>query len=74
MHTEKISISLTPQSLRFLEEYRAAHARKSRSQVIEEAIALLRQQMLEQAYRDASRETDPAWDLMAAEGLPDEAW
>ena len=31
-------------------------------------------QELEAAYREASGETDPAWEQTAADGLNDEAW
>ena len=32
------------------------------------------QQALEQAYREAAAETDPAWEATVADGLNDEAW
>ena len=73
MIAEKLSISLRPDSVAFIESYREAHAIKSRSQVVELALRKLREQELEAAYREASGETYPAWERTAADGLNDEA-
>jgi Arc/MetJ-type ribon-helix-helix transcriptional regulator len=72
MQAEKLSISLPPDTVAFIEAYRVSHAIKSRSQVVELALRKLREQELEAAYREA--ETDPAWEETAGDGLPDEAW
>ena len=40
--------------------------------MIEEALELLRNQELEEAYRQASNEVDSAWDTVVADGLNDE--
>lgn len=53
---------------------RVANFKKSRSQVIGEALELLRQRELETSYREASRENDPDFDIAIADGLSDEAW
>ena len=74
MGVEKISISLPPHLVKFIENYQLASGYKSRSQVIEKAVELLRSQELEQAYRDASREVDSDWDVTVADGLTDETW
>lgn len=74
MRAEKLSISIPSSSLDFVEKYRKAHALKSRSHVIETAINVLRERELEAAYRDASREYDPAWEVTNSDGLPDETW
>ncbi len=74
MRAEKLSISIPGSSLDFIEKYRKKHALKSRSHVIETAISVLRERELEAAYRDASREYDPAWEVTNSDGLPDEAW
>lgn len=74
MQAQKLSISLLASLLRFIEHYRVAKGCKSRSQVIEEALALLQAKELEEAYRDASVEVDPAWDITIADGLTDETW
>jgi hypothetical protein len=47
---------------------------RSRSQVFEEAIRLLRSRELENAYRAADAERDQAWENTAADGLADETW
>jgi antitoxin MazE9 len=72
--SEKLSISIPASSLKFVEAYRKHHALKSRSQVIEKAIALLRERELESAYRESARERDVAYDATNSDGLPDEAW
>jgi antitoxin ParD1/3/4 len=74
MRAEKLSISIPESSLEFVERYRKKHAMKSRSHVIETAINVLRERDLVAAYRDASREYDPAWEVTNSDGLPDEAW
>ncbi len=74
MRAEKLSISLPKSLVQFVEGYRVAHQRKSRSQVIEEALQLLREQELERAYREASQEVDPDWEVTVGDGLDDEMW
>ncbi len=74
MRAEKLSVSLPESSARFLEEYQAKHALKSRSEVIELAIRLLRERDLESAYRLAAREADSAYEVTASDGLADETW
>ncbi|MCF2151001.1 CopG family transcriptional regulator [Desmonostoc muscorum LEGE 12446] len=74
MSSEKLSISLPASLMQFIENYKVTKGCKSRSQVIELALELLRYQELEQAYRQASAEVDPDWDLTVGDGLTDEAW
>ena len=47
---------------------------KSRSQVIETAIALLQEKELEKSYRLAAQEADADYDITASDGLVDETW
>ncbi len=74
MQSEKISISLPQSLVRFVEDYKITRGCKTRSQVIEEALELLRSRELESAYREASKEVDDAWDITVADGLSDETW
>ena len=74
MYAEKVSISLPSVLMQFVEEYRVTGGKKSRSQVIEEALTLLRERELEAAYRAASTETDLTWDRTIGDGLDDETW
>ncbi|HCQ21941.1 MAG: type II toxin-antitoxin system ParD family antitoxin [Aphanizomenon sp.] len=74
MQTEKISISLPTSLMQFVENYKISKRCKSRSQVIELALDLLRNQELEQAYREASAENDPNWEITIGDGLTDETW
>ena len=74
MYAEKLSVSLPTGLVGFIEQYRAAHALKSRSQVVGEALELLRQRELEIAYREANQETDADFDVALADGLNNETW
>ncbi|MEH2321683.1 CopG family transcriptional regulator [Nostoc sp.] len=74
MPSEKLSISLPASLIEFIENYKVTKGCKSRSQVIELALELLRYQELEQAYSQASAEVDPDWDLTIGDGLTDETW
>jgi antitoxin MazE9 len=74
MYAEKVSISIPSVLMQFVEEYRVNRGKKSRSDVFEDALVLLRERELEDAYRDASAGVDPAWDATIADGLDREAW
>jgi Arc/MetJ-type ribon-helix-helix transcriptional regulator len=74
MQTQKISISIPTSLVSFVENYKVAKACKSRSQVIEEALNLLRLQELENAYREASLEVEDDWEITVGDGLSDETW
>jgi antitoxin ParD1/3/4 len=73
MGAAKLSISLPDSLAGFVENYRKKR-RLNRSQVFEEALKLLRSRELEEAYRQASAESDKAWESTASDGLADEAW
>ena len=74
MQSEKLSISLPSSLVQFIENYKLTKGCKSRSEVIELAIELLRYQELERAYREAAQEIDPEWDVTVGDGLSDETW
>lgn len=74
MNVEKLSVSLPSPLVCFIDEYQAAHACKSKSEVVQKAIKLLQQKELENFYRQAEGEIDPAWDITIADGLDDETW
>lgn len=74
MLAEKISISLGADTLTFVERFKQTHAMKSRSQVIETALALLQEKELEKSYRLASQEVDANYDVTLTDGLADETW
>jgi hypothetical protein len=71
---EKLSISLPPDAVAFIEAFRAEHAIRSRCQVVAHAIRLLRKQSLDNAYCEASGEVDATWNISNSEGLADETW
>jgi hypothetical protein len=62
------------ESPRVIDAYRTAHAIKSRSQVIEQALRRLREDDLESAYREASAADAPDWDTTTGDGLSHETW
>lgn len=73
-YAEKVSVSLPAVLMQFVEEYRVTRGRKTRSDVFEEALTLLRDRELEAAYREASADVDPAWDATVGDGLDHESW
>lgn len=67
---EKVSVSLPPELLRFVERYQKRAKKRSRSEVFEEALKLLRARTLEAEYADAAAEFDAAeWESTAGDGL-----
>jgi antitoxin ParD1/3/4 len=73
MQSQKISISLPSEMMTFIENYKETRG-KSRSQIISEALSLLRDKELEQAYREASEEVDEVWEVTTGDGLSNETW
>ncbi|MGB3551681.1 MAG: ribbon-helix-helix domain-containing protein [Candidatus Binatus sp.] len=74
MNAAKLSVSLPRSLAGFVENYRKRRGLKSRSQVFEEALKLLRSRELETAYHQANSEFDKAWDTATSDGLSDETW
>jgi len=74
MSVAKLSVSLPDSLAAFVESYRKKRGLKSRSQVFEEAVKLLRSRELEAAYQEANMECDEAWESTASDGLADETW
>jgi antitoxin ParD1/3/4 len=75
----KLSVTIEPTLLDFLERYQASHARKTKSAVVEEALTLLRERELERAYREAAQEwlenpDAPLWESTAGDGLARGEW
>lgn len=58
MSTEKLSISLPAKTLKFIDEYRKIHSLKSRTDVIEAALALLRETEREDEMSEAPEQDD----------------
>lgn len=74
MKANKLSISLSSELCDFMNDYKRQHQCKTRSEVIAKALELLMQKQLEQEYRLAAEEVDPAWDNLASDGLDNESW
>ncbi|OGA22895.1 MAG: hypothetical protein A3I01_14925 [Betaproteobacteria bacterium RIFCSPLOWO2_02_FULL_65_24] len=58
MPTEKLSITLLPKTLKFIDAYRKEHSLKSRSDVIEAALALLRETEREAVMSEPPEQDD----------------
>ncbi|MBO0685629.1 MAG: ribbon-helix-helix protein, CopG family [Candidatus Dormibacteraeota bacterium] len=72
----KVSVSLPEEDIAFLDQHAARVGSGSRSAVIHDAIRLLRDQGLEEAYAAALDEWETGqdaalWDATAADGLAD---
>ena len=77
MSAAKLSVSLPAELVGFVEKYRRTRGLRSRSQVFEEALKLLRSRDLESAYREASADdekTNRDWESTISDGLTDETW
>lgn len=77
MNATKLSLSIPAELAAFVEKYRKTRGLRSRSQVFEKALKLLRSQDLETAYREAGEgdhKTNRDWDGAIADGLTDETW
>ena len=74
MGQRKLSVSVSEPIAQFVENYKGAHRLKTKSEVVERALELLRERELEKAYAEAASEVDPAWDVTLKDGLADEDW
>jgi antitoxin ParD1/3/4 len=78
MTVEKLSISLEEPLVAFLGKYQATHAVRSKSEVIAEAVRLLREKELEAQYAAAFEEWEASgdaelWDAVVGDGLGSDA-
>ncbi len=74
MNQQKLSVSVSESIARFVESYKGEHNLKTKSEVVERALELLRERELEKAYAEAASEIDPAWDETLADGLAEDDW
>jgi len=74
MRVQKVSVSIPQQLFDFIEEYQESHHYASRSQVIADALTVLREKQLEAYYLAAEKEIDEDFDATAFDGLEDETW
>lgn len=70
----KVSITIRPDLMRFLESYQTANKLENRSAVINQALEKLRNEALAKEYREASKEWDSnpdaaIWERTAGDGL-----
>ena len=74
MSQQKLSVSISEPIAQFLSRYQGDHHLKTKSEVVERALTLLREHELERAYAEAASEHDPAWDVTLKDGPGDETW
>lgn len=64
-----LSVTLPERLARFVESCRDERGLATTSEVVARAVELLRTADLERAYARASREVDPGWDFVVADGV-----
>ena len=74
MPKEKLSVTVPESLAEFVETYRTQHEVRTKSEVVERALRLLRERELEAHYAATAAAADPAWDATMADGLPDDDW
>lgn len=72
-NAQKISVSIDRRLYRFIDDYQS-ESHKNRSEIINEAVKLLRERQLEACYKEANSEIDDAFDVTISDGLEDETW
>ena len=72
MNQHKLSVSISEPIAQFVESYKGDYKLKTKSEVVERALELLRERELEKAYAEAASEIDPAWDVTLADGLAED--
>jgi metal-responsive CopG/Arc/MetJ family transcriptional regulator len=71
----KISVSLPQDLMAFIDYYQIDHKTHNRSDVIKDALMVLRERELEPAYAAANVEIEMDFDNCSADGLDDDrAW
>jgi hypothetical protein len=79
MPTAKLSISVDETYLPFIDNYQRQHNVKTKSEVLERALELLRRTELERAYAEAAEEwrNNPdakLWENTVGDGLTRDEW
>lgn len=75
MTTAKLSVSIEQQLLAFLEGYQKEYRLKTKSEVISQALRLLRERELESQYAEAMKEWEEEaelWEAVTGDGLTGE--
>jgi UPF0288 family protein (methanogenesis marker protein 3) len=74
MNVAKLSVSLDPTRINFIEQYQTNHAVRTKSEVVDRALELLQQEELKHQYAAAYQEWEDAgeeihWASSLADGL-----
>lgn len=74
----KLSVSLPPSDVEFVDRYLAEHGERSRSAVLRKALELLRTRELIESYKAAwdewVQDGEEIWDVTVGDGLQPEDW
>jgi Arc/MetJ-type ribon-helix-helix transcriptional regulator len=74
MNPRKLSVSVPESVASFVESYKREHALKTKSEVVQRALTLVREQELERIYTETVGEISPSWEVTLPDGLTEEAW
>jgi Arc/MetJ-type ribon-helix-helix transcriptional regulator len=80
MSVAKLSVSVDESLVAFVDRYQKEKDIKTKSEVVEKALKLLRSQELKEAYKEAYREwresgEEAVWEVTVADGLDNnETW
>jgi hypothetical protein len=74
MNVAKLSVSLDPTRINFIEQYQVSHSVRTKSEVVDRALELLQHEELKQQYAAAYQEWADAgeevhWESSLADGL-----
>ncbi len=74
MNVAKLSVSLDPNKIKFIEQFQISHKVRTKSEVVDRALALLQHEELKLQYVAAYQEwqdsgEQPVWDAVTNDGL-----
>ncbi len=77
MNVAKLSVSLDPIRIKFIEQYQTSHEVRTKSEVVDRALALLQHEELKLQYAAAYQEwfdsgEAEVWDAVVGDGLENE--
>ena len=78
MNVAKLSVSLNPTRIDFIEQYQSSHQVRTKSEVVDRALELLQQEELKLQYAAAYQEwadsgEEEVWEVTVGDGLEPEA-
>ena len=75
MNTQRLTITIPKDLIRFVIQYQCTHNIKSKSSIFSDALQLLKAEVLKQQYIEANAEIDEDLECFNEDGISDhEAW